>query len=152
MQEQSNLYGEQFLSNITEPSTYSVFNNPREITVDEMKAYVALQIAMGQCCKPELSDYWRKYWLTHLKFGEVMSRNRYELISSFLHFNDNTEMKATDDPLFKVRPLLDIIDPLYTKHYCPQRELSIDESMIKFKGRVFFRQFLPSKPIRFGIK
>ncbi|KAL8608785.1 hypothetical protein ACOMHN_065521 [Nucella lapillus] len=32
------------------------------------------------------------------------------------------------------------------------KQLSVDESMIKFKGRIFFRQFLPLKPILFGIK
>ena len=31
-------------------------------------------------------------------------------------------------------------------------ELSIDESMIKFKGRIFFRQYLPAKPTKWDIK
>ena len=156
MTEQSNLYGEQRLSNITESSAKSIFNEPRHITRAEMQAYVALQIAMGICCKPELSDYWRKYWLTRVSFGDVMSRQRYQLITAFLHFNDNIKMKARGeegyDPLYKVRRLLDIMDPLYMNYYCPQKDLSIDESMVKFKGRVFFGQFLPAKPIRFGIK
>ena len=144
------------MSNITELSNHSRFQYAKDITLEEMKAYSALQIAMGICCKPELEDYWRTYWLTQVAFGDVMSRNRYELISSFLHFNDNeTRIERGNegyDPLHKVRPLLHIIDPLYSQIYSPKRELSIDESMIKFKGRVFFRQFLPAKPIRFGIK
>ncbi|XP_076331734.1 uncharacterized protein LOC143236927 [Tachypleus tridentatus] len=36
--------------------------------------------------------------------------------------------------------------------YAPQRELSIDESIIKFKGRVHLGQYLLSKPTRWGIK
>lgn len=32
------------------------------------------------------------------------------------------------------------------------RELSFDESMVKFKGRIFLRQHLPAKPTRWGIK
>lgn len=36
--------------------------------------------------------------------------------------------------------------------YKPQRQLAIDETLIKFKGKVHFRQYLPMKPGRFGIK
>jgi hypothetical protein len=85
-----------------------------------------------------------------------MSRNRYQLITTFLYFNNNTTRMERGqegyDALHKIRPLLDIVDPFYQRAYCPRRELSIDESMIKFKGRLFFKQFLPLKPIRFGIK
>jgi len=30
--------------------------------------------------------------------------------------------------------------------------MSIDEAMVKFKGRVFFRQYMPKKPTKWGIK
>ena len=36
--------------------------------------------------------------------------------------------------------------------YKPNRQLAIDETLIKFKGKVHFRQFIPIKPGRFGIK
>ena len=53
-----------------------------------------------------------------------MSRQRYELITAFLHFNDNTKMKARGeegyDSLYKIRRLLHIMDPLFMKHYCPK--------------------------------
>ncbi|XP_053402637.1 piggyBac transposable element-derived protein 4-like [Mercenaria mercenaria] len=85
-----------------------------------------------------------------------MSRNRYHLLNTFLHFNDNDQRVARGqegcDPPFKVRPLLDMIDVRYTDAYAPDKELSIDESMIKFKGRIFFRQYMPAKPTKWGIK
>ncbi|KAL8613103.1 hypothetical protein ACOMHN_035044 [Nucella lapillus] len=43
-----------------------------------------------------------------------MSRNRYELITRFLHFNNSQHVPRGEegcDPLFKVRRLLDIVDP-----------------------------------------
>ena len=85
-----------------------------------------------------------------------MSRNRFELIQTFLHFN-NTELQLARgqigfNPLFKVQPLLDIVDPTYMQVYSPRRELSVDESMVKFKGSIFFRQYLPAKPTTWGIK
>ena len=47
---------------------------------------------------------------------------------------------------------MDLCEPRCNKIYAPERDLAIDESVIKFKGRVSFRQYMPSKPTRWGIK
>ena len=151
----TNLYATQFLEN-RNLGTFSRYHKWTDTTAKEMQAYVALQIAMGINNKPEIPDYWSTYWLTAGKFCDVMSRNRYQLLNTFLHFNDNIERRARGeegyDPLFKVRTLMNCIDPRYLSAYAPDKELSIDESMIKFKGRIFFRQYLPAKPTKWGIK
>ena len=36
--------------------------------------------------------------------------------------------------------------------YVPDQNVTVDESMVRFKGRLQFRQYLPSKPIKWGIK
>ena len=36
--------------------------------------------------------------------------------------------------------------------YTPERQLAIDETLIKSKGKVHFRQLIPIKPGRLGIK
>jgi hypothetical protein len=38
------------------------------------------------------------------------------------------------------------------ENYLPGRDQSIDEAMIAFRGRLSFKQYLPAKPIKFGIK
>ena len=150
MADQSNLYGKELMGSITELSQHSHLQKAVKIILGDMKAYVALQIAMGIYFKPEQEDYWRTYWLTKVQFGSAMSKNRFELIPKFLRFADNTTHvergQAGRDPLFKITPLLDITVSLYTTVYSLSRQLSTDESMIKFKGRIFFHKFLPSKP------
>ena len=86
-----------------------------------------------------------------------MSRNRYQQLTSFLYIVENSADRPERgqpgyDPLWKVRPLLNLCEEKYTTVYTPTCELSIDESIIKFKGWVHFRQYLPSKPYRWGIK
>ena len=44
------------------------------------------------------------------------------------------------------------MNPTYERWYQPECDLSLDESMVKFKGRLAFRQYLPAKPTRWGIK
>lgn len=38
------------------------------------------------------------------------------------------------------------------KVYSPGQNLSVDESLVLFKGRVHFRQYIKTKRARFGIK
>ena len=86
----------------------------------------------------------------HPIFGAVMSSNRFDVLLLFLHFTDNATANRTDK-LHKVRPLLDLLGATFKAMYKPEREISIDEKQIKFKGRVAFRQYIPSKGARFGI-
>ena len=36
--------------------------------------------------------------------------------------------------------------------YVPGKDMSVDEGMVKFKGRLFFKQYMPKKPVKYGIK
>ncbi|XP_065188293.1 piggyBac transposable element-derived protein 4-like [Sycon ciliatum] len=81
-----------------------------------------------------------------------MSRDRYSAILEFLHFADNTQPADAADKLRKVRPLIDLMNNMFRTSYKPKKEISIDEELVKFKGRVSFRQYIPSKRARFGVK
>ena len=73
-----------------------------------------------------------------------------------MHFADNTVAPRADsadyNKLYKIQSFLNLIIPSFQQVYKPTRQLAIDETLIKFKGKVHFRQFLPIKPGRFGIK
>src|SRR5215469_7376364 len=85
-----------------------------------------------------------------------MSRKRYDWFLSHLHLSDNTLAKKRGeegyDRLFKVRPYLSHLSESFLKCYNPSEQQSIDESMIKFKGRSSLKQFMPLKPIKRGYK
>lgn len=83
-----------------------------------------------------------------------MSSRRFELLLKFLHLNDSRKQPARGQPgydkLYKVRPLLDVKD--FQSCYSPTENLSIDESMVGFKGRLAFLQYMPKKPQKWGMK
>ena len=86
MATETNRYADQFRAYNPDRGQHSRFNAWEETNISEMKAYVALQIAMGLCQKHELADYWEKYWLTSLNFSDVMSKNKifsFEFIYTF---------------------------------------------------------------------
>ena len=52
----------------------------------------------------------------------------------------------------KVKPLLDTLVTTFQSVFYPGCEVSIDETMIGFKGRVSFPQYCPKKPTKWGLK
>ena len=128
----------------------------RELTIDEFRTWLGLYFAMGLAQKPSISAYWERNKITSTPaFGKTLPRQRFGSILRFLHFVDNNSAPPREeerDRLFKIRPVIEELRRQFQLNYIPSREISIDETMVNFKGRKFFRQFLPSKPIRFGFK
>ena len=54
--------------------------------------------------------------------------------------------------MFKVRKLLDLITPKFEQEYIPHTQVTIDEAIIPFKGRLSFKQYMKDKPVKWGIK
>ncbi|CAK9816580.1 PiggyBac transposable element-derived protein 4 [Anthophora quadrimaculata] len=72
------------------------------------------------------------------------------ILLKMLHFNNNNI--RSDDPLIKIRPIIDLLKNSFAQSFYPYQDLCIDESLMLFKGRCYFKQFIPSKRSRFGIK
>ena len=85
-----------------------------------------------------------------------MSRTRYLKINQYLHFNDSSKAKPRGhedyDKLFLIRPLINRLNETFHNAYSPSKENAVDEGLIKFKGRLAFKQYMPLKPAKRGIK
>ena len=85
-----------------------------------------------------------------------MTRNRYQLLLRFWHSNDNEHEPARNDPrrdrLYKVRPVVDHLQTVFQSVYKPDKFVAIDESLLLYKGQLIFKQYIPLKRARFGIK
>lgn len=57
------------------------------------------------------------------------------------------------DPLLKIREIMDIIKGKFLAFFFkPMQKVVIDGSLVLFRGRLSFNQYIPSKRHRFGIK
>ena len=65
--------------------------------------------------------------------------------------NKSNDVKQADK-LWEVRWYLDYLKDRFQELYEVNGFVSVDESMVKFKGRLSFRQYLPLKPTKWGIK
>ena len=86
----------------------------------------------------------------------MMKPYRYLHILRYLHFTDNrNEPNRTVenfDRLWKIQDLFEILNATFSKFYNPSENLAVDEVIVSFKGRVIFKQYMPIKRKRFGIK
>ena len=108
---------------------------------------------MGLVHMPKLRDYWstRAGLVAHSIAGSVMSRKRFETLLVCLHFANNDEINITNR-LYKILPIIEGFNKSFDRMYKPGKELCIDESLVPFRGRIVFKQYVPSKRHKYGIK
>ena len=83
-----------------------------------------------------------------------MPRDRFKVILRFLRFDDpSTRVERTfQDKLAPIRYVFDSINSSLTNTYLPGKWLCVDEHMAGYRGRCPIKQYLPSKPDKYGIK
>lgn len=118
----------------------------------EMKKIIGIFLYMGIVPYPEMHLYWSKSKLydRELVFG-TMSRDRFQLLLSLMHFSDNIAY-ADQHKIYKVKPLYDMIVERFQNVYKPGAKVVIDETMIPFRGRIYFRQYIQGKSHKYGLK
>uniref|UniRef100_A0A803JPT4 PiggyBac transposable element-derived protein domain-containing protein n=2 Tax=Xenopus tropicalis TaxID=8364 RepID=A0A803JPT4_XENTR len=152
----TNLYAEQYLTHNPLPR-YARAQAWHPTDIAEMKKFLGLTLAMGLIKANSLESYWDTTTVLSIPvFSATMPRNRYQLLLRFLHFNNNATAVPPDVPghdrLHKLRPLINSLSERCGEVYTPSQNICIDESLLLFKGRIAFRQYIPSKRARYGIK
>lgn len=148
VKETNNNAEELFLSK--EHSESSRISSWKYLTVNELRVFLGLLLHMGNIKMPKIQDYWKKDKLFKTCFGEYMSRDRFLLILRFLHFvkSDSTNT----DRLYKIRSIVDYFNNKMQNIYNAGKELSLDEPMVIWRGRLSFRQYIKGKRHKYGIK
>jgi len=138
---QTNLYGTQN-------------NKTLRIQREDMLIFIGINFFMGYHSVPSYKDYWSTSPDLGVKLiSNAMPRNTFEKILVNLHCNDNKSLPPNNkDKLFKLRPIIDKLNVSFKNNFYGTREISVDESMIKFKGRSSIKQYNPMKPIKRGYK
>lgn len=136
--EQSNLYASQK-------------NVALNLTREELLVVFGGMLMSGYAKYPNKRLFWSREDDTPKLLANSMRCNRFEQIIRFMHLNDNNSLNPADR-LYKLRPIIDVLNKSFTYHGGLDEKLSVDESMIPYYGKHYAKQYIKGKPIRFGFK
>ncbi|XP_063591920.1 piggyBac transposable element-derived protein 4-like [Penaeus indicus] len=107
---------------------------------------------MGISPKPRQSQYWSKNDLHEAPFfPKHMPRDRFDQISTCLHLSDN-DFQDGSNRLWKLGRIVELLQNNCKEAYIPPQWITVDESLWKFRGRLGFVTYNPTKRARFGLK
>ncbi|GBL73325.1 PiggyBac transposable element-derived protein 4 [Araneus ventricosus] len=152
---ETNRYAEDFIEkNDLTPS--SRVQKWKDVDSSEIRVFLGIIILQGIVQKPLQKWYWSQRPLLSTPYlKQLMSEKRFSIIMKFLHFTNNETIDLETHPqpgLRKVYEVYDAINRKFKSSYVPERDVSVDESLLLYKGRLGCKQYLPKKRARFGIK
>ena len=112
----------------------SIYKDWYDTNIDEMWLYLIVTLMMGITRKLEYHLYWSNdaFYETQV-FNQLISRTRFLALRSMIHFSDPVNFDW-DDPLKKLRNLIDEVQKKVRENYTPERNICIDEYLSLWKG------------------
>ena len=135
---ETNAYAKEKIANKT-VSHFSIWHEWYDVE-EEMLAFWGLIINMGVIHLPYVKDYWSQQFVCRVPFfGEVFTRKRFLQIFWMLHLETvSTSDHSLRTRTQKVSNFLKYIDARFREHFIPGQNLSVDESVFGFKGKISF--------------
>jgi hypothetical protein len=141
-----------FLVNSTVLSKHSKLGKWKDTNLNEMYIFFSLMLLMPHIKKNNIKDYWSTSVLLSTPiFGKIMTQDRFLLLLRVLHFSNNRN-QIPGDRLFKIKTIIESLRKKFSSTYQPHQKVCVDESIVEWKGRLQFKQYIPSKRHRFRIK
>lgn len=106
---------------------------------------------------PCIRNIWSTDWVLVVPaLASIFPRSPFWQLWANLHLADNKQMpdycEPSFDPLLKLRPMLNILADTFQAAHEPSLQVSVDEAMVRFKGRSSLKHYMPKKPIKLGFK
>lgn len=123
-----------------------------DLSIDKLNMFVGILLFSIFNIRKSSKDYWSKSPLLHSDaVSNAMTEKEFSRIRSQLKFAKSAE-KNLNDPIWRIRIFAEEFRKQLQQFGFFSSNMSVDESMIEFYGRLSIKQFMPLKPIRFGIK
>ncbi|XP_045080530.1 piggyBac transposable element-derived protein 4-like [Coregonus clupeaformis] len=130
-------------------------NKWRKMDQMDLQAYVGVLILAGvyRSSKEATSSLWHAESGRTI-FRATMTLKMFHKISRVIRFDDKAtrENRRARDKLAPIRDVWDKWVSLLPLMYDPGTDVTVDERLVPFRGRCPFKQYIPSKPGKYGIK
>ncbi|XP_022098500.1 piggyBac transposable element-derived protein 4-like [Acanthaster planci] len=122
----------------------------------ELRSFIGLLFFLGltKSGHERVKTFWRPGFFSRPLCECTMAGKRFQDILGMLCFDDrNTraERKATDN-FAPMRDVFEIFRSALVHHFSPSENLTVDEQLVAFRGRCSFKQYMPKKLAKYGLK
>jgi hypothetical protein len=126
-------------------------HNWRHTTAQELYAFLGVHIFMGIDRLPSIEMYWSTGY-QHSTITSIFSRDRFKQLRRYFLIVPAPVDAAPRNPIPHVRALAEKLNQSFAAHFTPTKHLTLDEAMVAYKGRSPIKQYIPSKPHKWGYK
>ncbi|XP_017778000.1 PREDICTED: piggyBac transposable element-derived protein 4-like [Nicrophorus vespilloides] len=132
-------------------SKHSIWLKWTDVTTKEMSAFLGVVLNMGTITLSNLKEYWSTENNSRIPyFAEVFRRDRFLQIFWMLQVNRNARHATSRKQ--KISYYLEYIDNKCRENFVSGKQLSVDEAVVKYNGRMTFIKYNPKKPTKCGIR
>ena len=123
----------------------------------ELRCFFGILLHLGYVKKNdvEIDRIWSPSDSQHSDLASAaMSRSRFQIISTHICFdNMNTRLeRCLQSKMYKIEDIFNVFRQNIQSAVCPGANLCVDETLYSYRGRCPIKQFIPSKPAKYGIK
>ncbi|XP_049927217.1 piggyBac transposable element-derived protein 4-like [Epinephelus moara] len=127
----------------------------KDLDATTVRAYFGLLLLAGvyRSRGEATRSLWNEQTGRHI-FRATMSVKMFGLISRILRFDDRLSKprRRGADKLAAVREIWDLWTARLPLMFNPGVDICVDEQLVPYRGRCEFRQYMPMKPARYGLK
>jgi hypothetical protein len=117
----------------------------------EIWRFIAVRLFMGIAALPSMKMYWEEGWRQEYVV-KAFSRHRFQELQRYFHIAEPTPAGTKHTVIDKIKPLYDGCLTTFKAYFIPPRELTVDETMVLYKGRSPWTVHMREKPIPIGYK
>ena len=142
-------------------NTYPYLFVTKGISREDILAFIGIRMYMGLHKYPNIECYWTDSILYKNIVNSIMNKTYFFLISKSLHFPEYDKDEKDDkssvsnvkiDPRHKIKNYLEKLAQNFQKYYVLGKNVTIDESLLQYKGRNSMKFYIPMKPHKYGFK
>jgi len=125
-------------------------------SVTEIRALIGILLFLGatRSSNESTASIWAKDGTSKPICIAAMSQKCFLFLVYCLRFDDSTTrtQRRADDKLVPIRNIEDKFVVAFETNYTPGTGCTVDESLHGFRGMCSFKQYIPNKPSKYGIK